>query len=545
MVKLKQRGLSLLLVLVLLLSAPVEASAAGREETWTAALADTAQLVYSRTQTPQVGSVGGDWAVLGLARSGQSVPEEYYRNYYAAVESYVKACGGVLHERKYTEYSRLIAALSSIGRDARDVAGYDLTKPLGDYEKTVWQGINGPIWALIALDSRDYPVPRNPEAGTQATRQMYIGYILDRQLSDGGWSLGGGTSDPDVTAMALQALARYQSQSAVRAAVNRAVLCLSGQQEADGGFSSEGVANSESVSQVIVALCELGISLDDPRFVKDGHTLLDHLMTYYQPGQGFRHMADGSGSDQMATEQALCALSAAQRAGQGKNSLYCMDDAPALADGSGQNMAAGLAGKHPDVETPPVTLPGKTFPDIASGHPSQTAVEVLAARGIIAGYADGTFGPDDTMTRAQFAAVAVRALGLPQGIGAGFSDVKPTDWCAAFVGSAYQYGIVKGTSATTFSPNATITRQEAAVMVARGAKLCGLDTEMDDGAVRDALAPFTDYMSVGAWARPAVAFCYSCGIWNDAALEIRPQAAVKRSEVAQMVYKLLEQAALL
>lgn len=138
MVKLKQRGLSLLLVLVLLLSAPVEASAAGREETWTAALADTAQLVYSRTQTPQVGSVGGDWAVLGLARSGQSVPEEYYRNYYAAVESYVKACGGVLHERKYTEYSRLIAALSSIGRDARDVAGYDLTKPLGDYEKTVW-----------------------------------------------------------------------------------------------------------------------------------------------------------------------------------------------------------------------------------------------------------------------------------------------------------------------------------------------------------------------------------------------------------------------
>ncbi|MFQ8761741.1 MAG: hypothetical protein ACLSAF_22050 [Intestinimonas sp.] len=172
--------------------------------------------------------VGG----AGPGAERYEVPEEYYQKYYATVESYVKAWDGVLHDKKYTEYSRLIVALSSIGKDARDVAGYDLTKPLGDYGKTIWQGLNGPIWALIALDSKDYPMPENPEAATQATRQMYIDRILDCQLPDGGWSLFGGTaaassgdgvSDPDITGMALQALAKYQDQAAVAKATEEAL----------------------------------------------------------------------------------------------------------------------------------------------------------------------------------------------------------------------------------------------------------------------------------------------------------------------------------
>ena len=103
--------------------------------------------------------------------------------------TYVKECEGVLHERKYTDYSRVVITLSALGIDARDVGGYDLLKPLGDYDKTIWQGLNGPIWALIALDSANYPVPRNEEAETQATRQMYIDCILDAELDEGGWTL--------------------------------------------------------------------------------------------------------------------------------------------------------------------------------------------------------------------------------------------------------------------------------------------------------------------------------------------------------------------
>lgn len=84
----------------------------------------------------------------------------------------------------------------------------DLTTALGDYDKTIWQGLNGPIWALIALDSGNYAMPVNQDAKTQAARQMYIDRILARQLSDGGWSLSGaGVSDPGITGMALQALA--------------------------------------------------------------------------------------------------------------------------------------------------------------------------------------------------------------------------------------------------------------------------------------------------------------------------------------------------
>ncbi|MDY3701516.1 MAG: S-layer homology domain-containing protein [Flavonifractor plautii] len=556
MKQLVKRGASLLLALALTLGLAVNASAAVPEGTLAKAVTDTAQYLYKTVKNPQVGSIGGEWAVLGLARSGYDVPEKYYQDYYATVEAYVKACGGVLHDKKHTEYSRVIVALSAIGKDARNVAGYDLTKPLGDYDKTIWQGLNGPIWALIALDSRNYPMPQNPEAKTQATRQMYIDRILECQLPDGGWSLFGGTSaassgdgvsDPDITGMALQALAKYQDQPAVKKATEEALACMSKQQDSSGGFSTWGTATSESCVQILVALCELGISLEDPRFVKNDNTVLDHLMTYYRSGKGFLHTAGGSGSNQMASEQGFYGLVAAQRAVQGKNSLYRMSDAIAVSAGEGQQAGQGLAGKHADVKAQPITTPGKTFADIsgANAHPNQAAIEALASRGIINGYDESHFGPDHTMTRAQFAAIVVRALGLPQKPTDNFTDVPSDAWCAACVGAAYTYGIVNGTTATTFNPNGTITRQEAAVMVARAAKLCGMDTSMDSAAVRDTLAQFGDYVTTGEWARESLAFCYSQGILDDAALNIQPRTAIRRCEVAQMLYNLLGSANLL
>ena len=149
------------------------------------------------------------------------------------------------------------------------------------------------------------------------------------------------------------------------------------------------------------------------------------------------------------------------------------------------------------------------------------------------------------MTRAQFATIVVRGLGLPEQTPQVFDDVKAGDWFAPYVGSAYAYGIVKGKSATRFDPNGTITRQEAAVMVARAAKLCGLDTELDAAAVRDALAQFTDYVTAGDWARQELAFCYRQGILDDSALTIQPLVPILRCEIAQMLYNLLGSAQLL
>jgi hypothetical protein len=509
----------------------------------------TAAHMYKTVSNPQVGSIGGEWAVLGLARSGYDVPDDYYQSYYATVEAYVEACKGVLHEKKYTEYSRVIVALSAIGKDPTDVEGYNLLTPLGDFDKTIWQGINGPVWALIALDSGNYAMPQNPDAETQATRQLYVNEILSRQLADGGWSLtgtGGSTvaADPDITGMVLQALAKYTSDSNVQTAVEKALTCLSEMQDSGGGYSSWGTANSESVVQVIVALCELGVDMEDSRFVKNGNTLLDSLLSYQKSDGSFKHTSDGSGSNQMATEQGFYGLVAALRATKGENSLYRMSDAINVGTGTTVEKGAGLEGKNADVKAVAITAPGTTFPDIVFSD-NITAIEALASRGIITGMDDGTFSPDKSMTRAQFATIVVRALGLTPAANDTFSDVPSGQWYASYVGTANTYGIVNGQTATTFEPDGTITRQEAAVMVARAAKLCGMDTDMDTAAVRDVLAQFGDYVTSSSWALSSLAFCYNQGILDQSDLNIEPTAAITRGEVAQMLFNMLTKANLI
>lgn len=547
MVRPKKRGLSLLLTLILVMGLCVPAMAIS-ESDLTSAVTKSASYMLDAVKQPQVGSIGGEWTVIGLARSGHDVPQKYWDNYYAAVEDYVEDCSGVLHKKKYTEYSRVVVALTAIGADPADVAGYDLLKPLGDFDKTIWQGINGPIWALIALDSGSYEMPVNAEAKTQATRQMYIDEILSRQLNDGGWNLsdkgGNGQSDPDVTGMALQALAKYQAQSAVKAATDKALTCLSKMQDSDGGYASWETSNSESVVQVIVALCELGIDLNDSRFTKNGSTLLDNLFSYRNADGSFSHTANGSGNDQMSSEQGFYGIVAVMRAMQGKNSLYRMSDCSIRVSGNAGLDTIGLPGKHADVQKVPVTVPGTTFADITN-HANKTAIEELAARGIITGYNATSFGPNDTMTRAQFATIVVRGLGLPLMTTNNFSDVKAGSWYASYVGTAYSYGIVNGRTATTFDPEGTITRQEAAAMVARAAKLCGMDTELETYEILNVLAQFGDYMSIGEWARESMAFCYGEDILDQSDWNVEPNRAILRCEIAQMLYNMLVKATLM
>ena len=547
MAQLKKRGLSLLLTLVLMLSLCVPALAVSKSEL-TSAVSESAAYMLNAVKEPQVGSIGGEWAVIGLARSGYDVPQKYWDNYYAAVEDYVESCKGVLHKKKYTEYSRVVVALTAIGADPTNVAGYDLLKPLGDFDKTIWQGINGPIWALIALDSGSYDMPINTETKTQATRQMYIDEILSRQNNDGGWSLtskgGDSQSDPDITGMALQALAKYQTQPAVKAATDKALTCLSKMQDSDGGYASWETSNSESAVQVIVALCELGIDLNDSRFVKNGNTLLDNLFFYRNADGSFSHTANGSGNDQMSSEQGFYGIVAAMRAIEGKNSLYRMSDCPIRVSGNAGMNTIGLPNKHADVQKVPVTVPGTTFSDITN-HANKTAIEELAARGIITGYNATSFGPNDTMTRAQFATIVVRGLGLPLTATNNFTDVKAGSWYASYVGTAYSYGIVNGRTATTFDPEGTITRQEAAAMVARAAKLCGMDTELETYEILNVLAQFGDYISIGEWARESMAFCYGEDILDQNDLDIEPKRAILRCEIAQMLYNMLGSAKLL
>ena len=284
---------------------------------------------------PIVGSIGGEWLALALARSGRSVPAGYYDNVVQYVKANVNA-NERLHNSKSTDNSRVILALTAIGKDPTNVGGHNLLKGLDSMNYINKQGINGPVFALIALDSHNYPTFGD------VTRDVLIDRILSEQVkADGGWALGGAdeeASDVDVTAMTIQALAPYYKTNAkVKTAVDKGLTWLSAHQQEDGGFASWGAVNSESCAQVIVALVALGIDpLTDSRFIKNGITALDALCGYYTQddtlGKGFAHVKQSSGGyvggayNQMATEQAYYALNAYYRFAKSQNRLYDMTD---------------------------------------------------------------------------------------------------------------------------------------------------------------------------------------------------------------------------
>lgn len=287
----------------------------------------TLDYIYRHTPDPTIGTFGGEWSIIALSGGEYGVASGYYDKYYENVVNTLKENDGILEgDRKYTEYSRVIMGLSAIGRDATNVGGYNLVEKLANFDKVKSQGVNGVIFALIALDTKGY------ETSDPDIRQKYINEILANEISGGGFDFMGVSADPDMTAMALQALTPYRDDLKVDAVVKRGVAILSKLQESNGGLSSWGSNNSESVAQTIIALCGMGIDPNsDSRFVKNGHSLLDALLTFEAKDGGFMHVqagaatgggAEGGVADGMATDQAALALLAYQRMTGGKAPIY-------------------------------------------------------------------------------------------------------------------------------------------------------------------------------------------------------------------------------
>ena len=343
------------------LSSSLESYAYSRQKL-NKSMQETAALMYKTIPKPVVASIGGEWTVLSLARSGIKVPKKYYEDYYKRVEKTVKDSKGILHRMKFTEYSRVILALTAINKDVTDVGGYNLLSYLSDFDNVKKQGINGPIFALIAFDAGNYDIPIDKKASVQTTRQGIIDFILDKEIHKGtskagGWALSGTDPDPDITFMAIQSLANYMDQKEVKEAVDRALKIMSKKQLSTGGYNSWGTENCESTAQAIVALTALGIDIDtDSRFIKtdkkgNKNTLMDGMMQFYCKGGGFAHVNEGydggggsgTGLNAMATDQGMYALDAYYRYINGKNKLYDMTDAS-------QTLAIG---NNPDLEKKP------------------------------------------------------------------------------------------------------------------------------------------------------------------------------------------------
>lgn len=309
--------------------------------------AKTLAYLRNTVTNPIVNYEGGEWSVLSLARGGIK-DIAWYHSYYKEVEKCVEEKGNKLSETKSTENSRVIIGLTSIGADPADIAGCNLLEPLADFDYVVQQGLNGGVYALIALDSGKYEIPQIDDVENQTTRESLIAYILNRQTADGGWGYSDPTtdsnaaSDIDMTAMTIQALAPYyNSDKNVKQSVKKAIALLSDLQGDDGlyksvfeyGGKTYTNISSESCAQVICALSAIGIDADtDARFVKNDISLLDAFLSYYdKTSGGFKHsQTDEVVPNLMATEQAAYTLVAYDRLQSGQPGLYEMSDVTKL-----------------------------------------------------------------------------------------------------------------------------------------------------------------------------------------------------------------------
>jgi len=294
--------------------------------------ATMAQLAATVTE-PVFGTTAGEWTVLCLARGGYYAKDNaYFTSYYDRIVETVNTTAasvnmsGALHKSKSTENSRLIVALSAIGKDATSVGDWDLVEAYSanGFDWIKKQGLNGTIWSLIALDSNNYTT-------TDTTiRQQCVDSIVSLQHDDGGWSLMANktyASDPDITGMALTALYPYRNQPEVAAAAEEAFACLSQMQHDNGTFASGGAECSESCAWVIIACTAWGINPDtDSRFIKNGNSVVDGLLAHYVEEEAmFQHII-GAGTNAMGTDQGCYGLVAYDRFVKGKTALYDYSD---------------------------------------------------------------------------------------------------------------------------------------------------------------------------------------------------------------------------
>jgi len=186
-----------------------------------------------------------------------------------------------------------------------------------------------------------------------------------------------------------------------------------------------------------------------------------------------------------------------------------------------------------------IDVPAKSFADLVN-HWSKKDVTKLANKLIVEGTGAGKFEPNRDVTRAEFAAMIVRALGLEATEKAPFSDVADSAWYAEAVAAAAEYGIVNGYTDGTFRPNNKITRQELAAMVVRAQKLAGKEVVLSGAEVASLLSGYKDAGQVGAWARTELAAAIKAEIVKGRSSNtIAPTATATRAEAAVMILRFL------
>ncbi len=256
-----------------------------------------------------------DWTVFALARNGCSFDNKAYGKY-------IKGTLNKNWDSLYlNDYARIALAVMAAGMNAEDVGGKNLIEAIEktDYSKELYTG--SVAYALIALDSAN----SKNESSVNSLKKI----LIDAQRPDGGfnsyltaddsayWTLSGET---DSTGIALQALGSFKSEPDVRAAVDKAIQFIKGEQMDTGCFGSWGSPSAESTSMILAGLCAVG---EDPdKFVKNNYSAVDSLQSFVNEDGGGKCW-DGS-SDIMTSYQMLMGISAYERFKNGKVGLFDM-----------------------------------------------------------------------------------------------------------------------------------------------------------------------------------------------------------------------------
>lgn len=253
-----------------------------------------------------------DWYAFDMALYGNASP---FVSEKAKVE-FINASIAAINPAYGTDYARVALMMTALGVDAQGI--------IDTLSEAELHGINAQIYALLAYDCGDYTVT----SSAPNNREAMLSAILSRQNADGGWAYAAGDpSEASMTAMAISALAPYRDRAEVGAAVTAAVDCLSAMQGPTGGYISWGSENSNDAAMVVIALTALGIDpATDSRFVKNGSSVIDNLLSFVTDGKEFGY-TDNASANPLATEQGFRALVAYRGLKAGGFNIYRFEKA--------------------------------------------------------------------------------------------------------------------------------------------------------------------------------------------------------------------------
>ncbi len=342
-----------------------------------------------------------------------------------------------------------------------------------------------------------------------------------------------GTMAPDImsTNEAVRTLADLDpagSDPEVQAAISDGLSLLQKQQQSDGSFTGGMDDPLIDTVEIIKTMKALGLKPDT--WQNGGKSAVDYLLAQAVNPDG----SLGSCQNAMDADWALDASLMLQAPPvsptvQGNVSQPAQNQPSQNSQDNPSQAAAQASG-------------AAVFTDI-NGHWAEQDILLMASKGYVSGVGGQLFAPDTAVTRAQFAALLVKALGVAGQVGPTplFSDVPDGYWGAAAIDAAAQQGLVSGVGNGRFQPDLSITREELAVMVVRALQWKSASADLTPEQVDQALSGYTDAGQVDGWAREAVAVCINRGLISGrSTASLSGKSDTSRAEAVVVLEKLLQ-----